>query len=68
MARNIATGFSALALFLSAVGIYGVLAYLVANRSREIGIRMAVGSTEGAAFRMILARAVGWWPVDCCSA
>ena len=50
----LALGFGGVALFLSAVGIYGVLAYLVSQRRREIGIRIAMGSTAAGIVRMVL--------------
>ena len=50
--------FGGVALLLASIGLYGVRAYAVAQRTREIGIRMAIGASSSDAMRMVLREGV----------
>jgi ABC-type antimicrobial peptide transport system permease subunit len=50
--------FGGLALLITVVGLYGLFTYVVTQRTREIGIRMALGADRGRVLRMILQKAV----------
>jgi predicted permease len=63
IASSLFAGFAILGLVLAAVGLYGLVAFTVAQRTREMGIRQALGADGGRLVRMVLSRSlrlVGW--------
>lgn len=59
LGATLVSAFAGIGILLAALGLYGVLSYLVARRTREIGVRMALGSDAATIVRMVLKRAAG---------
>jgi ABC-type antimicrobial peptide transport system permease subunit len=58
MISTLITAFAALALVLAAVGLYGLLAYLIGRQTREIGLRMALGATPADTLSRVVGHAL----------
>jgi predicted permease len=58
--------FAILALFVASIGLYGVMSYLMSQRTREFGIRIAVGATSGALLRLVLGQAAKLVSIGIC--
>ena len=55
---NLVAGFAGMALLLGSIGIYGLLAYMVGQRSREIGLRLALGAQRADVLRLVMGKGV----------